>query len=62
MTQKSSDRSQQPPARGQNRGADAITPTGDVDQEKLKQNQRRLKVDDEHKTPEMQKGNRGTFP
>ncbi len=42
--------------------ADAITPSGEVDQKKLKENQKRLQVDDEHKTPEMQKGHRGTFP
>lgn len=61
MTQKPSERSQAP-ARGQNRGADALTPSGEVDPEKLKQNQQRLNVDEEHKTPEMKKGGRGTFP
>ena len=30
--------------------------------EKQKENQRRLRVDSDHKTPEMKKGNRGTFP
>lgn len=30
--------------------------------DKLKQNREHLGVDDEHKTPEMQKGHRGTFP
>jgi len=61
MNQKPQNRSQSP-ARGQNRGADAITPSGDVDQEKLKHNQKRLNVDEQHKTPEMKKGGRGTFP
>jgi hypothetical protein len=30
--------------------------------EKQKENQRRLRVDSDHKTPEMKKGHRGTFP
>ncbi|HVL34960.1 MAG TPA: hypothetical protein VM489_04740 [Burkholderiales bacterium] len=30
--------------------------------EKQKENQRRLGVGPDHKTPEMKKGNRGTFP
>ena len=30
--------------------------------EKQKENQRRLRVGEDHKTPEMKKGNRGTFP
>ncbi|HJW27267.1 MAG TPA: hypothetical protein VJ576_20420 [Rhodocyclaceae bacterium] len=32
------------------------------DPEKLKQNREHLNVDDKHKTPEMEKGHRGTFP
>lgn len=32
------------------------------DDEKLRQNREHLGVNEEHKTPEMQKGNRGTFP
>ncbi|HYD55602.1 MAG TPA: hypothetical protein VEB41_01720 [Burkholderiales bacterium] len=55
-------RIQKPGAQGMHRGADAIKPSGDVDEEKLKENQRRLNVDKEHKTPEMKKGHRGTFP
>jgi len=34
----------------------------DNDPEKLKQNRDHLRVNDEHKTPEMEKGHRGTFP
>ena len=30
--------------------------------EKQKENQRRLRVGTDHRTPEMKKGNRGTFP
>jgi hypothetical protein len=44
-------------ARGTRSGADA---RGQPD--KQKENQRRLRVDSEHKTPEMKKGHRGTFP
>lgn len=32
------------------------------DPEKLKENRERLGVDDEHKTPDMKKQRRGTFP
>jgi len=32
------------------------------DREEQKRNRDRLRVDDEHKTPEMEKGHRGTFP
>lgn len=32
------------------------------DEEKLRQNREHLGVDDEHQTPEMKKGHRGTFP
>lgn len=34
----------------------------DNDPEKLKQNRDHLRVNEEHKTPEMDKGHRGTFP
>jgi hypothetical protein len=44
-------------ARGTRSGADARGQP-----EKQKENQRRLGVDSEHKTPEMKKGHRGTFP
>lgn len=46
----------QPPVRG-GRGLDARESP-----EKLKENRGKLRVDDEHKTPEMQKDHRGTFP
>ena len=32
------------------------------DQEQIKQNQRELGVEDDHKTDDMEKGGRGTFP
>lgn len=39
-------------------------PAGDArhDKEKQKQNRENLRVNEEHKTPEMEKGHRGTFP
>ena len=40
----------------------AIDKTGNVIEDKLKGNRRRLGVDEDHKTPEMKKGKRGTFP
>jgi hypothetical protein len=43
--------------RGARSGADARGQP-----EKLKETQRRLRVDSDHKTPEMKKGHRGTFP
>lgn len=41
-----------------------IPPAGDAreDEEKLRQNREHLGVNEEHKTPEMEKGHRGTFP
>jgi hypothetical protein len=44
-------------ARGARSGANARR-----DPERQKDNQRRLRVGADHKTPEMKKGNRGTFP
>ena len=46
-----------PAARGAKRGADA---RGEPD--KQKENQERLGVGPDHKTPQMKKGRRGTFP
>jgi hypothetical protein len=40
----------------------AVKPDGKVDEKKLEQNQERLGVDEEHKTEEMRKKQRGTFP
>jgi hypothetical protein len=44
-------------ARGTRSGGDARGQP-----EKQKENQRKLRVDSDHKTPEMKKGHRGTFP
>lgn len=44
-------------ARGAYRGTDARRDPG-----KLKDNQRRLDVGGDHRTPAMKKGHRGTFP
>ena len=40
----------------------ALEPSGDVNPGKLKKNQERLHVGGDHKTDEMKKGHRGTFP
>ena len=47
----------QPGARGASRKPDARK-----DPEKLKENQQSLGVGSDHKTPEMKKGRRGTYP
>ncbi len=47
----------QPGARGAGRKAD-----GRNNPEKLKENQQSLGVGSDHKTPDMKKGHRGTFP
>jgi hypothetical protein len=48
----------------QNTGSDrkAVDESGNVDAGKLRKNQERLGVDEKHKTPEMKKGHRGTYP
>ena len=55
-------RRQQPGTPGRRSDADAITPSGDLNPEKLKQNQQRLHVGGDHKTESMKKGKRGTYP
>lgn len=42
----------------------ARPPPGDArhDKEQQKRNRENLGVDEQHKTPEMEKGHRGTFP
>ena len=47
---------------GRRNEADAITRGGEVDPQKLKQNQQRLQVGSDHKTESMKKGKRGTYP
>jgi hypothetical protein len=47
---------------GRRSQADALEPSGDVNPEKLRQNQQRLHVGSDHKTDAMKKGKRGTFP
>jgi hypothetical protein len=64
------DQTKQPPAAAQQPGAkstrrsdnDALDKDGNVKPEKLAENQRKLHVGADHKTPEMKKGHRGTFP
>ena len=55
-------RRQVPGTPGRRGGGDAITPSGDVNPEKLKQNQQRLHVGGDHKVESMKKGKRGTYP
>jgi hypothetical protein len=55
-------RGQQPGAQGTGKEADALDESGKIDEGKLKENQERLNVRPDHKTPEMEKGHRGTFP
>ena len=47
---------------GRRSQADALEPSGDVNPEKLRQNQERLRVGTDHKTDAMKKGKRGTYP
>lgn len=47
---------------GRRSDGDAITPSGDVNPEKLKENQQRLHVGADHRTDAMKKGKRGTYP
>jgi hypothetical protein len=41
---------------------DALDKDGHVNPEKLAENQRKLGIGPDHKTPEMKKHHRGTFP
>ncbi len=47
---------------GRRSQADAIEPSGEVNPEKLRQNQERLQVGADHRTDAMKKGKRGTYP
>jgi hypothetical protein len=54
---------QQPGAKSMRRSDnDALDKDGNVKPEKLAENQRKLHVGSDHKTPDMKKGHRGTFP
>jgi len=55
-------RRQLPGTPGRRNDGDAITPSCDVNQEKLRQNQQRLHVGSDHRTDAMKKGKRGTYP
>ena len=57
-----SERSKTAAAPGRRNQADAIEPSGNVNPEKLKQNQQRLHVGSDHRTDAMKKGKRGTYP
>ncbi|HKO87352.1 MAG TPA: hypothetical protein VJU83_02430 [Burkholderiales bacterium] len=51
------------PQTGKNPGdARDTAQAGDVDKTKLRENRDKLGVDEEHRTPEMEQGKRGTFP
>jgi hypothetical protein len=55
-------RRQMPGTPGRRNQGDALEPSGEVNPEKLKQNQQRLRVGSDHKTDAMKKGKRGTYP
>jgi hypothetical protein len=55
-------RRQQPGAHGVGKRADAIRRSGKGQGSKLDENRRRMGVEDDHKTSDMKKGRRGTFP
>lgn len=55
-------RRQQPGAHAAGRRASALDKSGNVDEGKLNENRARMGVGSDHKTPEMKKGRRGTFP
>ena len=62
MTDKQKD-PDQPGAKSTRRGNnDALDKDGHVNPEKLADNQRKLNVGSDHKTPDMKKRHRGTFP
>jgi hypothetical protein len=57
------EKAKQPGAQGARKStSDALDKDGNVKPEKLAENQRKLGVGPDHKTPEMKKGHRGTFP
>ena len=47
---------------GANLKQKALDKSGEVIPEKLEENQRRLDVGKDHRTPAMKKGHRGTYP
>ena len=55
-------RRRQPGAQGFGGDGKATDSAGEVDKRKLKQNQEHLQVGVRHKTPEMRKKDRGSFP
>jgi hypothetical protein len=52
----------QPGAQGAGKEAKALDESGELNESKLRENQERLRQTPEHKTPEMEKKDRGTFP
>jgi hypothetical protein len=61
MTDKPKD-PQEPSGRPRRSSHDALDRDGHVNPEKLAENQRKLNVGSDHKTPDMKKRHRGTFP
>jgi hypothetical protein len=55
-------RRDQPGVQGAGKDADALRKSGKADESKLEENRRRMGVGSDHKTPDMKKGGRGTFP
>jgi hypothetical protein len=60
--QQDAQRRQQPGAQGAVRGASALDKAGHLKESKLRENQNALNVGADHKTPDMKKRHRGTFP
>lgn len=56
------ERRQQPGARGAGKTRKALDQAGEIDGQKLEDNQRQLQVGTDHKTTGMKQGHRGTFP
>jgi hypothetical protein len=57
------EKAKQPTVQGTRKStSDALDKNGNVNQEKLAENQRKLGVGADHKTPEMKKRHRGSFP
>jgi hypothetical protein len=55
-------RRQQPGAQDAGKEHDALEEGGKIDKQKLKDNQDQLQVGQDHKTDDMRKKHRGTFP
>jgi hypothetical protein len=62
LKQEQPQRRQQPGTQGSGADRSALDKSGNVNEGKLQENQERLQVGPDHKTAEMEKKHRGTFP